>query len=90
MNDIKVNQDTVVVAPFKRSVFARLIGQLRVWRDRQLTIKQLRALPDHLLRDIGVERNLIVEFVDQRPANIGVLNIQSIKTAAHLKTQKAA
>ena len=90
MNNFKVNQDKVVVAPFKRSVFARLAGQLRLWRDRQITIKQLRALPDHLLRDIGVERNLIVEFVDQRPANVGVLNVQTIKTAAQSKIQKAA
>ncbi len=47
------------------SVFDRMIGGLRAWRRRRQAIRVLQAMPDHLLRDIGIERHEIMEGVVQ-------------------------
>lgn len=44
------------------------------WRERRRAIRDLAAMPDHLLKDIGVERHAISDVVNglqtrQRLAN---------------------
>ncbi|GAB4237265.1 MAG: hypothetical protein Kow0032_22920 [Methyloligellaceae bacterium] len=36
----------------------------RKWRERNRARRQLRALDDHLLRDIGIRRDSIDEYVE--------------------------
>ena len=70
----------------------------KTWRSRRLAMRELRALPDSLLRDIGVERGAIHEAVfnsGARPANLRVSPASSAsktllppQTAA--ETKKAA
>lgn len=45
------------------SVLDRMIGGLRTWNRRRQAVRALQALPDYLLRDIGVERHEIMEGV---------------------------
>ena len=37
----------------------RLFESVKAWRDRRVTRKQLSVLSDHMLRDIGIERQEI-------------------------------
>ena len=43
----------------------RLIDTFRAWQDRRQAIKQLAAMPDHLLADIGIERGDIPAIVGE-------------------------
>lgn len=40
-----------------------VIESLRRWQERRTAIRQLAAMPDHLLHDIGVERGNIQTIV---------------------------
>lgn len=46
-----------------------LISAIRVWWLRRQTVSQLKRLPDHMLRDIGVERASIDATVRELFAN---------------------
>ncbi|MDE0716042.1 MAG: DUF1127 domain-containing protein [Gammaproteobacteria bacterium] len=48
---------------FLYSVLGRMIGRLRAWNRRRQAIRALQALPDYLLRDIGIEQHEIMEGV---------------------------
>jgi uncharacterized protein YjiS (DUF1127 family) len=41
-----------------------LIARLRDWNNRRIAKAELRALPDHLLEDLGIRRDLIDDYVD--------------------------
>ncbi len=43
---------------------AGLIARLRDWNNRRVAKAELRALPDHLLEDLGIRRELIDGYVD--------------------------
>ena len=45
------------------SVLGRMIGRIRAWNRRRQAIRALQALPDYLLRDIGIEQHEIMEGV---------------------------
>ena len=45
------------------SVLGRMIGRIRAWNRRRHAIRALQALPDYLLRDIGIEQHEIMEGV---------------------------
>lgn len=40
---------------------------LRAWWARRVAISRLHRLDDHLLADLGVERENIVDFVGRQP-----------------------
>ena len=42
----------------------QVAADLRKWNDRRLARRELRAMPDHLLADMGIERGQIDEVVD--------------------------
>ncbi len=44
--------------------FAGLFARLRDWNDRRVAKAELRGLPDHLLEDLGIRRDLIDAYVD--------------------------
>ena len=49
-----------------RDIPYNLIGRLKTWNRRLLTVRQLQALPDYMLHDIGVERQDIEAVVRRR------------------------
>ncbi len=66
--NVSVNvSENIIKGEFDRSLFSRLIDQIRVWSDRRHAMRQLQAMPDRLLKDIGVQRFEISEAV-KRPA----------------------
>lgn len=42
------------------TILVRMIGGLRAWHRRRQANRVLQALPDYLLRDIGIERHEII------------------------------
>ncbi len=48
--------------------FRALLDGLRDWNTRRLAKAELRAMPAHLLNDIGIRRELIDQYVDGRVA----------------------
>ena len=51
--------NNVISAAFRPSLFARLRAAVAGWHNRRIAALQLHAMPDALLRDIGIERHQI-------------------------------
>ena len=72
---------TVIGGAFRSAPVARLAAiwsVFKAWRNRRLAVRELRAMPDWLLRDIGIERAWIREAVRNsgaRPANLRVAGV---------------
>lgn len=45
-------------------MFHELLNRWQHWNERRRAIRQLRAMPDHLLADIGIERYEIEAVVN--------------------------
>ena len=50
----------------QRGVFQSIVGLVRLWRARQKARRELAILDPHMLRDIGISRE-IVEFEARQP-----------------------
>jgi uncharacterized protein YjiS (DUF1127 family) len=59
-----VAQRAVPISPMPVSNRYSPMMRLRSWRDRQVAIRELSRLDDRLLRDIGIEPDLITDVVD--------------------------
>ena len=55
----------VVRGSFRRNLIRRMIGKIRVWNQRRQAVRELSAMPDSLLRDLGIERFQISDVVYQ-------------------------
>ena len=51
--------------PALRSPLRRLVAEISRWRRRHAAIRQLQALNDHYLADIGLERDRIVPTIER-------------------------
>ncbi len=58
--------------PCRRSWLASLLGFVSVKRERREALRELEALTDRRLLDIGVERNDIAARVDSEMAKINL------------------
>ena len=88
---------TVLGGAFRPAPLARLAAvwsAFKAWRVRRLAMRELRAMPDWLLRDIGIERARIREAVcnsGARPANLRVAGVSdTLPQTAAGETKKAA
>ena len=60
----------LIVAGFGRvlhgagAALSRALGRVRAWRNRHAALRQLLALDDHLLQDIGLSRAEVQAAVD--------------------------
>lgn len=48
---------------FFNNLFSRALTTVQNWRNRRIAVRQLRAMPTALLRDIGIERHQIIDVV---------------------------
>ncbi len=62
-NEQIANPENVVLGQFQRNFLVRLIHRLQAWNRRRLAIRELQAMPDSLLRDLGIERYEIRDVV---------------------------
>ncbi len=54
-------------ASFHPTRLSKTWAAMKTWNDRRIAIRELRAMPDVLLRDIGIERYQIKEVVTNSP-----------------------
>jgi uncharacterized protein YjiS (DUF1127 family) len=73
--------EKVIKLHASRSRWTKLVDQYRVWNECRVAKAQLRAMPDHLLADIGIMRVDINSFVNggkkRATAPIDVLNFNA-------------
>ena len=55
----------VVHGSFRRSYLSRVLDQIKAWNERRIAARQLNALSDRMLRDIGIERYEIDQAVNR-------------------------
>ena len=66
------SSSNVVKVGFDRSWLTRLVDRIRSWNDRRIAVRQLSAMSDRLLQDIGIERYEISDAVN-KPAGLARL-----------------
>jgi uncharacterized protein YjiS (DUF1127 family) len=57
---IKIRSDVIGTDHWLR----RLVANMKAWNVRRIAKTELRAMPDYLLKDIGVRRELVDAYVD--------------------------
>ena len=83
------SQKNVVSGEFRKNWIIRMLGRLKAWHLHRKTIRELNAMSDMLLRDIGIDRYEIPDVVYQRGA-FANLPTSLPKTAAVAPLNKAA
>lgn len=74
---------------FSLAPLARAWAAFRGWNNRRIAIRELNAMPDALLRDIGIERYQIPDAV--KHSNYPeILRLRQPKAAPTLEVKKAA
>jgi len=87
---IKMNsRPNIIQGSFERNVFTRLLGKARSWYLRRQAIRELQAMPDSLLRDLGIERFQIVDVVNS-PGSFAKVPATVSNKAVVAPLQKAA
>lgn len=54
---------------FRPTLLSRLLSTAKSWRNRRIAIRELHAMPDSLLCDIGIARWQIEDAVNRRSAD---------------------
>ncbi|NIO41460.1 MAG: DUF1127 domain-containing protein [Burkholderiales bacterium] len=70
-------------------VFQQFLTAFARWNRRRITIRELTALPDWVLKDIGVTRGEIPRIVDETMDVVSPLAKGIIRTPAIPKTESA-
>ena len=83
------NQANVVSGSFRRNWVARSLSSFQNWNLRRRAIRELSAMPDSLLSDLGISRYEIADVVNQRGA-FAKLPAPSSSTAVVAPLTKAA
>jgi uncharacterized protein YjiS (DUF1127 family) len=83
------NQENIVRGTFRKGYFVRALQRFRSWNERRLAVIELNAMPDSLLRDLGIERYEINDVVNQTGTFVK-LPIESSNEPAVTPLHKAA
>ena len=65
---------------FRPTLLSRGLAALKSWQSRRVAIRELNAMPDALLRDIGIERYQIKNAVHNFGAHPEVFRASGDKT----------
>ena len=82
--------DNVVHGAFRPSLFSQAWAAVKTWRNRRTAIRELSAMPDVLLRDIGIERYQIKDAVNNFSVKPEIFRTRNENTAQAPATKKAA
>jgi len=64
-SSITTENINVVQGSFRRGYLSRVVDRIKAWHERRVATRQLNALSDRMLRDIGVERHKIDQAVNR-------------------------
>ena len=62
--NIHISDSNIIHTRFRPGALPRAWTALRSWNNRRMAIRELSAMPDALLRDIGIERFQIKDAVN--------------------------
>jgi len=62
-NNFHTGDSNIIHTRFRPGALSRTWTALRSWNNRRVAIRELSAMPDALLRDIGIERYQIKDAV---------------------------
>ena len=72
-SNVNMNEKSNVVrGEFRRGMLARVIDQVKSWNERRVAIRQLSALSDRMLSDIGIDRFEISSVVRQQGSFVSI------------------
>ncbi len=90
MTNVKNN---VSKGKFRASTLERYAQQFRAWRSRRQATNQLNAMPDYLLKDVGITRGQIEEVVNYRGDFASVSRLKPVvrtPVVAEVRIKRAA
>ena len=82
-------QMNIVHGHFRKGLVARLIARISNWNQRRQAIRELHAMSDSLLNDLGIARYQIEQVVNQT-GSFHELPVVPAQTEAVVPLQKAA
>ncbi len=79
MNNVAIMSDrrNVIHNSFRRGIARRIVDRIKSWDERRKAVRQLTAMSDRLLQDIGIERHEIYQSVNRSGAPV----IMTVKPA---------
>ena len=84
------DQANVIHNSFRHGITRRIIDQIKFWNGRKAAIRQLTAMSDRLLQDIGIERHEIYQSVYQPCASVKMVSERTGKPEVSGELRKAA
>lgn len=84
------DQTNVIHRPFRRGIARRIIGRIKYWNERRQAMRQLAAMSDRLLQDIGIERHEIYQSVYRGAAPVKMVPERTGKPEVSEELRKAA
>jgi len=92
MNKIAMMSDhsNVIHSSFKRTAIRRIVDRIRAWNERRAAIRQLHAMSDRMLRDIGIQRHEIHAAVNRTSVSAKIVPARINKPEAPGELRKAA
>ena len=84
------DQTNVIHNSFRRGITRRIIGRIKYWNERRAAIRQLTAMSDRLLQDIGIERHEIYQSVYRPSAPVKMVSERIGKPEVSGELRKAA
>lgn len=87
-----MNQPThnITHGAFRPNLFSRMLATVKNWRNRHKAIRELNAMSDALLADIGIQRHQIKDAVNNRVARSEIINLPEANIPRARAVQKAA
>lgn len=85
--------ENVVRGAFRPNIVIRMVHSVQAWNQRRLAIRELNAMSDSLLRDLGIERYQISDVVNRTGDFAGldrIAPVSEISSVVSLERKQAA
>ncbi len=82
--------DNIIHGLFRPTLISRGLAVLKKWQSRRSAVRVLSAMPDALLRDIGIERHQIKDAVHNFARRPEVVKMPDEKITLPQAVRKAA
>jgi uncharacterized protein YjiS (DUF1127 family) len=72
--------ENIVKGAFRPNSLVRMLQRVQAWNQRRVAIRELNAMSDSLLRDLGIERYQISDVVNRTGDFSGLERIAPVST----------
>jgi uncharacterized protein YjiS (DUF1127 family) len=88
--NLTTDDSNVVQGSFRPTLVSRIVAAFKSWNSRRKAVRELNAMPDVLLRDIGIERYQITEAVNNSGAFAEIIRMRGENVVHAPRVRKAA